>query len=64
MSHLEGESPEEVLPLELFVVWAPRATGIKATNAKARARLIDFKTCACMRLFSAIELNDQVEMAD
>src|SRR5579859_2459477 len=60
MSHLDGLSPAEALAGELAAC-ADAATGNNATEAKAIAQLIDFKTRERMRLSSAIKLEVQME---
>jgi hypothetical protein len=58
MSHLDGESPAAVFPVDVDVTWAVRVMGANATNAKAKTQLTYFGTRQFMRLSSAMKLND------
>jgi hypothetical protein len=60
MSHFDAESSAVAIAAGLAESWAARATGINATNAKARVRIRDFETRAYMRFSSAIKLNEQI----
>jgi hypothetical protein len=63
MSHRDGESSALVFPVDVAVTWAAKATGTNATNAKANTRKTILENLECMRLSSAIKLNDQMENA-